>query len=212
MNEIWRDIFKNTLLKEAERKSFRLPVIIPMVLYNGQAKWTVPLSFKETLGNYELFTGNILDFKYILINVHTYDEKELLKLSGVVGAVFLLDQADSLEEIMGRLKKLIDTIKKMEPEEFKLFVAWAKNILARSFSPGKKKEITAILEKTRAEEVEKMISNVERVIKKSLKDAKHKGIEKGIEKVARQMLSDGEDISKIIKYTGLPRENIERLR
>ena len=81
-----------------------------------------------------------------------------------------------------------------------------------------------------------MISNVERVIKKSLEDAKiegmeqgivkgmEKGIEKGIEKgmekgmvkgmekVAKQMLSDGEEITKIMRYTGLSKENIERLK
>ena len=61
-----------------------------------------------------------------------------------------------------------------------------------------------------------MISNVERVIKKSLEDAKiegiEKGIEKGMEKVARQMLSDGEEIAKIMRYTGLSRENIEKLK
>ena len=38
------------------------------------------------------------------------------------------------------------------------------------------------------------------------------GMEKGIEKVAKQMFSDGEDINKIIKYTGLSREDIERLK
>ena len=38
------------------------------------------------------------------------------------------------------------------------------------------------------------------------------GMEKGMEKVAKQMFSDGEDINKIIKYTGLSREDIERLK
>ncbi|NMB40909.1 MAG: transposase [Firmicutes bacterium] len=220
MNEIWRDIFKNIPSKEAERKDFRLPVIIPIVLYNGQPKWTVPLNFKETLNGYELFNEHVLDFQYILINVRTYDEEELLRLSGVIGAVFLVDQATNFEEIIENLKKLVETIKKMEPEEYRLFIAWAENILTHGLSPEKKEEITSILKKTRAEEVEEMISNVERVIKKSLEDAKIegmeqgivKGIEKGMEKVAKQMLSDGEEIAKIMRYTGLSKENIERLK
>ncbi|MGI6329067.1 MAG: Rpn family recombination-promoting nuclease/putative transposase [Dethiobacteria bacterium] len=208
MNEIWRDIFKNIPLKETERKDFRLPVIVPIVLYNGQAKWTVPLSFKETLDSYGLFGEYLLDFKYLLINVHAYDKKELLQLSGLIGAVFLLDQAKDLEEIIGRLKLLAGTIRKMKSEEFNLFTAWAENILTRSLSLEKKDEITGILRKTRSEEVEEMISNVERVIKKSLEDAKNEGLEK----VAKQMLSDGENIEKIIKYTGLSREKVEKLK
>ena len=53
-----------------------------------------------------------------------------------------------------------------------------------------------------------------------LRYAEHEGMERGMEKgmekrnieIAKQMLLDGENIDKIIKYTGLPRENIERLR
>ena len=53
-----------------------------------------------------------------------------------------------------------------------------------------------------------MISNVERVIKKSMEDAE----KKGMEKVAKQMLAEGEDIEKIVRYTGLIKEDIERLK
>ena len=37
-------------------------------------------------------------------------------------------------------------------------------------------------------------------------------MEKGIEKVALKMLTEGEDIEKIMKYTGLSREEIEKLK
>ena len=236
MNEIWRDLFKNTSPQGAKRKDFRLPAIIPMVLYNGQAKWTVPLNFQEMLDGYELFKEHILDFQYILVNVYSYNREELLKLSGILGAVFLLDQAKSFEGIIENLKTLAENIKRLKEEELNLFIAWTKNILSRGLSPEKKTEITAILEKTRFGEVKEMISNVERVIKKSLKDAikegmekgMKQGLEKGIEKgmeqglekgmykrnaeIARQMLLDGEDITKIMKYTGLCQEDIEKMK
>ncbi len=53
-----------------------------------------------------------------------------------------------------------------------------------------------------------MISNVERVIKKSMEDAERRGVEK----VARQMLSKGMDIETIVSCTGLTGEEIEKLR
>ena len=40
MIEIWREKLKNTKLNEFKRKSFRLPAIVPIVLYNGKNKWT----------------------------------------------------------------------------------------------------------------------------------------------------------------------------
>jgi hypothetical protein len=46
-----------------------------------QPKWAVPLNFKETLNGFGLFKKHVLDFQYILINVHAYDEEELLMFS-----------------------------------------------------------------------------------------------------------------------------------
>lgn len=68
-----------------------------------------------------------------------------------------------------------------------------------------------------------MISNMERVLKKSRAEAleegrekgRQEGLEKGLEqaiiKIARQMLVEGEPIEKIVKYTGLPKDDIEKL-
>jgi hypothetical protein len=36
MLEVWRDAFNDTPEKERKRKSFRLPAIVPAVLYNGE--------------------------------------------------------------------------------------------------------------------------------------------------------------------------------
>ena len=212
MTEVWRDLFRSTTKKEAERKNFSLPVIVPIVLYNSKGSWTVPLNFKETLAGYEMFGTQALDFQYILINVHSYKEKELLELADLFGAVFLVDQAEDLENIITRLKLLADTIKNLDWEEFGLFTSWVENILTRNMKPDSKKEIVKMLQDTRPEEVEEMISNVERVLKKSYKDAEKHGVEQGILKVAKQMLLESEDIDKIVKYTGLSKEDIEQLR
>ncbi len=212
MTEIWRDIFKNVSENEAKRKTFRLPVIVPMVLYNGDANWSVPIEFKDTLGSADLFEDNVLDFKYILFDVQRYEEKELLELSNLVGSVFLVDKSNELQDIIEQLKKLIAIIKNLETEEFRLFTNWAEKILTRDLPLKQKGKVTNFLKDTRPEEVEEMITNVERVLKKSWKEAETKGVEKGVEKVARQMLIDGEPVEKIMKYTGLSEEELEKLK
>ena len=126
--------------------------------------------------------------------------------------VFMLERVEKLEEIVDCFYKMISVIKKLNPEEFKLLKSWSKFILARDLSKEGKEELVRILDESRTEEVEKMISNVERVIKKSIDDAMEKGMEQGIVKVARQMLADQEKLEKIIKYTGLSREEIEKLK
>jgi len=57
-----------------------------------------------------------------------------------------------------------------------------------------------------------MITNIEKNLQKAWKEAEEKGIEKGVIKVAQQMLIDGEPIEKIMKYTGLSKEEIEELK
>ena len=165
MTEIWRDIMKNTEANIAEKKDFRLPVIVPIVLYNGENKWTAPLNFKEYLNGYELFGEHVLDFRYSLVNVHEYNEDELLELENLLGAVFLLDQCKNFIELITRLKKLAKIISKMNKNEFNLFVTWAKNTLTRILSPKQRKKFVEILENANPGEVEEMITNVERVLK-----------------------------------------------
>jgi len=47
MVEVWRDAYNNTPEKERKRKGFRLPAIVPAILYNGEGGWTARRSFRE---------------------------------------------------------------------------------------------------------------------------------------------------------------------
>jgi len=212
MTEIWRDIFKNVSENEAKRKSFRLPVIVPMVLYNGDANWSVPIEFKDTLGSADLFEDNVLNFKYILFDVQKYEEEELLQLSNLIGSVFLVDKSSELEDIIEQLKKLISIIKNLEAEEFNLFTNWAQKILTRDVPSNQKDKVTNFLKDTRPEEVEEMITNVERILKKSWEEAENTGVKKRNIEIARQMLSKDEPIENIMEYTGLSEEELEKLK
>ena len=96
MLEIWRTILNDTQSKQnitsIERKDFKLPVIVPCVLYNGRYNWTVYRNFKVTLAAFEIFDDYILGFKYILFDVARYSEDELLKIGNLISAVSYIDQ------------------------------------------------------------------------------------------------------------------------
>lgn len=53
MTEIWWKVLDETPKEELERKDFRLPAIIPMVLYNGPEPWTAKRSFREVQSAYQ---------------------------------------------------------------------------------------------------------------------------------------------------------------
>ena len=186
-------------------------MIVPVVLYNGGAPWTAPLDFREMLDGHELFTGLTVSCPYTLINVHSYHQDELLGMSNLIGSVFLLDQATNLPEIIQRLHLLLNTIRQLSEEEFQLFTTWAQHILSRDIPPDQQAQITQVLSHSHPEEVETMISNVERVLKKTLQEAKQEGMEEARLAMARQMLLSSEPIDTIVRYTGLDREKVEGL-
>lgn len=212
MTEVWRDILKNTDKNQRKRKAFKLPAIIPIVLYNGKNKWTANMNFKEMLSGYELFEDNIVNFKYMLFDINRYDDEELLNMSNLVSAIFLLDQEMNEEELIRRLRKIIYVLKKISPEQFSVFKQWLKNIVKPRLKEEMQKQVDDVLNKSNQEEVDVMVSN----LGKTLDNIEKKGIEKGIEKKAKEIavkaIKMGMDNSVISELTGLKEDEINIIR
>lgn len=220
MVEIWRDILKNTDKNEAARKDFRLPVIVPIVLYNGKQEWTAARTYKEILNAYELFSDHVLDFSYILLDVNRYTEEELLQVSNVIGTVFLLDQHIDDERLRTRLGKLVYTLKYLTPEEFQLFRSWLIHIFVERVPYEIREETRKVIEQTKEGEVETMMHNLERTLDDMIEKAEARGKDKGRTEgklegkleVVKNLLRLGiTDIDKLSEAADLPKEEIEKL-
>ncbi|WP_231702693.1 Rpn family recombination-promoting nuclease/putative transposase, partial [Desulfocucumis palustris] len=180
MVEVWRDVYKNTPEKERKRKGFRLPAIVPAVLYNGARGWTARRNFREYQSGHERFPGRLLDFSYILFDVVRYDEEDLHRAANVVSSVFYLDQTVDPRELVVRTRKLADVLKGMDPEDFRQVMVWLRNVIRRKLAGLLQEEVDRVLEKTGPQEVEKMITNIERTLDEMQRAAEARGMEKGI--------------------------------
>ncbi|EGD50586.1 hypothetical protein TheetDRAFT_2602 [Thermoanaerobacter ethanolicus JW 200] len=221
--EVWREILRDIPLKEQKRKDFKLPAIIPIVLYNGINKWTAFLSFKETIDSYQLFGENIIDFKYILIDVNRYNEEELLQLSNLISSIFLLDRKIDKEELTEKLGKLADVLKDISEEEFIILRNWLFSVVSRFLPEDKEKEIKEIL--VQSEGVEEMISNLERSLREEFRKTRREGLKEGLKKGKLEGLKIGkmegrmegkiEGIRMVVfeqlkeKFTDIPAEYLE---
>jgi len=156
-----REIYNNTPQDERESKHFRLPPIIPAVLYNGAGSWTAVLSFKEMLNNYQEFSGHLLDFRYLLFDVNRYSEEELVKAANVIASIFLLDQKAKPKKLVTRLQKLAGAIKIMTPDEFRHITSWLKHVIKPKMPASIQTKVDCILDANNPLEVEQMISNLE---------------------------------------------------
>ncbi|MGI6649373.1 MAG: Rpn family recombination-promoting nuclease/putative transposase [Bacillota bacterium] len=220
MVQLWLHVYQNTDKDERVRKDYRLPVIIPAVLYNGANNWTAPLSFKEMLADHKSFEKHLVDFRYILFDVNRYQKDELLQMANLISSILLLDQKISKEEIISRLWLMIDTIKKMSPDEFQQLKTWLINVLLPRVPEQQQREVEQILKEGNPQEVVQMILNLEVTLDEMQQQAEARGEARGEAKgaerkqieIARAALREGFGIEAIAKITGLTKEQVEKLK
>ena len=234
MTYIWMDILKSMPDEEKNRKDFSLPAIIPMVIYNGGNKWTAARRFRDLVEGEKYFGEYIPDFRYMLFDVNSYCEEELLEIKDIMAAVFLLDQKTGWVELLSRLKRLKFILQDRNPEEFRMFKGWLKHIFRERLPLEGANEIERILDESK--EVNDMVLNITQTIDEMFKEVELRGIEKGIEKgfekgfekgiekgiekgrtvekenIAEKLLKLGVDVSIIIQSTGLSGEEIEKIK
>jgi len=87
----------------------RLPPILPIVLYNGSARWSAVTDVFQLIppvpGLVEQFKPRL---KYLLIDENAYSEQELASLRNLVAAVFRLEHPASPQVIGGLLSLLAE--------------------------------------------------------------------------------------------------------
>lgn len=206
--EVWRYWLQNEEEALSNRKSFQLPPIIPIVLYNGKKKWTAERQFRKLLSNEEMFDSELLNFEYLLIDVARYTEEELLSLSNTIGSVFLLDQTEDQEHLLNRLGKLMNTIRQMPEDNQQKFVAWMANILLQKL-PENELSLQQFIQSVKGDAafmgLEKILDDIER-------KGELKGELKGKEQVVKQMIAEQLDPDLISRVTGFSLDKINQLR
>lgn len=212
--EIWRYLLENRPEGMANRKSFQLPPIVPIVLYNGKAKWTAKRQFRQLLSHEDRFGSELLNFEYILIDVARYTEKDLLTVASTIGAVFFLDQAEDQAQLIERLHKLLHVMQQLPIENQQKLMTWMKNMLRENLPEHKQEPILHNwLESMEGDEQVMGLSKVlGHIIQKERQEGLQEGLQKGKELVTKEMINTGADNAYISKVTGISIEKIEQLR
>lgn len=221
--EIWRQALADRVQRGEGRP--RLPVVVPIVLYNGSAPWTAPLSFRELLAGEERFDGEALvNFSYVLLDVHRYTQDDLEQLANVVGSVFLIDRNrhGSMEGMLEQFRRLAPTIDALPEEQRGLFAVWLEHTLRRLAKAGsdEEKRVRDIVMEIQREGMIPMTSNfvqsIDRMVEQWEENGVRKGLEQGkeqaMEAVARGLLAKGMDVAFISDITALPETKISQLR
>jgi predicted transposase/invertase (TIGR01784 family) len=197
--ELYEDLVKNYKLKI-------LPAVFPVMLYNGEKKWTAPeelcILIEDTIpGKY------LPKFRYFKISENEFSKDFLKNLKNSVAALFYTENFSG-DELQVEINSIVELIKKERPDEIKLFINWFKYMF------NDRKELVEEIQGVA--EVKTMLrTSIEKYGEKLLQEGFQEGIQKGIQKkaveTARALLAKNMSIKEISEITGISSEEIEKL-
>ncbi|PKL15485.1 MAG: hypothetical protein CVV49_21170 [Spirochaetae bacterium HGW-Spirochaetae-5] len=189
------------------KKVKKLPPVFPVMLYNGEKKWTAPVEFGNLVDKCipEVY---IPDFKYYKIAENEFSRETLSGIKNILSAVFYLENSD-MKDITNEIKNIVNLIEREKPQELRLFRKWIKHFFYGNDEISDKIE-TSIKE---IEEVKDMLSTT---LKKRDQIQFQYGIEKGKHEKAIEtaiaLLKDNMSVDKVADITGLSVEEIKGLK
>ena len=199
-------------------KEYKIPIVIPIVLYTGRKKWNAKEYIKDAQESFKQYNGEELG-RYKLVDVNNFTEEELLKEKTFLSKAMLIESKKDTEEMIESLEKIINIL-----NEDNIYTKQQKHLLTiminlifrnkikndkitdnliRKINKEEEKEMLAILD-TIAEENE-------RILQQGIRKGKIEGIKETTINNAKKMKKANIDIKLIMEITGLKKEEIERL-
>ncbi|MDR2591329.1 MAG: Rpn family recombination-promoting nuclease/putative transposase [Chitinispirillales bacterium] len=217
MVELLNDLFKNEEKDIRERKDFRLPAIVPIILYNGNDNWTAVRTYKEYTENYEIFGDYIIDFNYLLFDLKRTDEATMLLTKKILDIVFLLDKR-RLENPENRVseEEVTELLEKFAPDmpvdDALALLGWLKHFMYKGkLSPENEENFKNILKgggNTMKHAVEIWRDEM---IDVATRDGRREGERNKAFEIARKLRAKGTSVEDIADATGLTIDEILQL-
>ena len=88
-------------------KNYRLPLVIPIVLYTGKKKWDAEIYLKNIQEKFEDYDNSEIG-KYNLVDINDYDEKQLLDEKDILTKAILIEKSKNYEQLIYYLKKILN--------------------------------------------------------------------------------------------------------
>ena len=207
--------YKNAIIESAinkrrlKEKNYKIPKVIPIVLYTGKRKWQ-KLSIEdieEKIEGYEEIKPG-----YDLVDTNEFTKQQLLEDNLITSKAMLIEKSQNKEELYQNIEDIISCKNKMEDFEY----AQLEKIVKYELMGTEDKEIISkFIEKIKnREESENIMMNAARIINKEIRKQRREGREEGREEgmifVAKK-LKGKMHIKDISQITGLSEKEIEKL-
>lgn len=201
-------------INKLKLKEYKIPIVIPIVLYTGTRKWNVKKYIKEAQESYKQYNGEELG-RYKLVDVNDFTEEELLKEKTFLSKAMLIERKKDDENIIEYLERTVsvllnDNIYTQEQRNFLIVILDL--ILRRKIKNDE--IINKLIEKLKNKEEKEMLAILDAIDEENERILQQ-GIREGIRKTkisnAQKMKKANLDIKLIMEITGLSKKEIENL-
>lgn len=210
MTELMKREFDNTPKNEREATNYRLPAVVPVILYNGSDNWTAVKSFKEYVQGYKQFGEYIVDFKYFLLDLNRITEETILSTNELLDIIFALDQTPNRKNMERILKIAAENLGEMSDDDRNDMLGWLKYIYLNCITDENTK--TEILHRFKRGDITNMMYGMDMYVEKERNKSKREGEEEKALEIAKKMIAKNKPINEIIEFTGLTEKEIIALK
>ena len=201
-----------------KNKSYKIPLVMPIVLYTGKQKWNANKYLEKSQ---EKIQGlNIKIGNYSLVDINNYTEKELLEDNTFISKMMLIEKSKNTEEIAKTLEKIINKTQKEDKELLKSII---EIFLEEKIGIQKSTELIRKLES----EGDSMLAIVDMIRKENQmyidmgrKEGKREGKKVGriegkkdtLREIAIKMLKKNLTEKEITEITGISKKELNNLK
>jgi predicted transposase/invertase (TIGR01784 family) len=212
MTELMKREFDNIPQNKREAIDYRLPAVVPIILYNGSDNWTAVKSFKEYLQKYEQFGEYIIDFKYFLFDLNRMTEETILSTNKLLDIIFALDKKKSRANAERILNIAAEYTKLMSDDDRDDILNWLRYIWLSHIKEENIKD--QILNKFEKGDITDMMYGIDMWVEEERQTSKREGKREGIKEtnlaIARKLYLKGFTIKEISETVDLSEEEIKK--
>ena len=202
----------------AHKNANLLPPIFPIVLYNGDAKWTAPTNIKDLIEHADLFDTFIPHLDYFKIAENEFSKQELLKIKNVVSTLFLAEAHYDIELLK---QELITVFNKAEDKKaISILLNWFEQLVIHGRHVQADYDVLNRVYQDQSEVKQMLLTAIQKEhdilrnqgIQVGIQQGKTEGIQEERERMVKELLFKDMDIAFIASLTELSEQDVIKIK
>jgi Putative transposase, YhgA-like len=123
-------LYEDLIARKRWSSAGRIPEVIPVVVYNGNRRWSAPLAVEELIEPGAGSRRHLPQLSYLLVDGGRYPAERLAQAKGPIEALFLLERQRSPAQLDQGVRLLVDQLRGPEDAELRrAFLVWIQRVL-----------------------------------------------------------------------------------